>query len=100
MPKKSTQENRLIWLDLEMTGLDPDAHAILEIGSAVTDSDLNLIAVGPVFAVSQPAKVLALMDPWCVNQHGKSGLTQRVKDSKISVREAEQQTLSFLKRYC
>jgi oligoribonuclease len=100
MPKKSGKNDRLIWLDLEMTGLDPESHAILEIGCAVTDSHLKLIATGPVFAVFQPSRVLALMDPWCVNQHGKSGLTQRVKDSKISLREAERRTLKFLQRYC
>lgn len=92
--------DRLIWLDLEMTGLDPECHAILEIGSVVTDSQLNVIAEGPTFAIFQPPNVLDGMDPWCVKQHGGSGLTQRVKDSKISLRQAERRTLQFLKRYC
>jgi oligoribonuclease len=100
MAKKSKQDDRLIWLDLEMTGLDPECHAILEIGSAVTDSQLNILAVGPVFAISQPPSVLAVMDPWCVEQHGKSGLTKRVQESKVSLRDAEHKTLQFLSRHC
>lgn len=93
------RKDYLIWLDLEMTGLDPEQHAIIEIGCAITDSQLRLIAEGPVFAVHQSPKVLAKMDSWCVRQHGKSGLTQRVKDSKVSVAAAERQTLQFLKKY-
>src|SRR5262245_11667961 len=100
MPKSSGRADRLVWLDLEMTGLDPERHAIIEIGCIVTDSQLKTVAEGPSFAVSQPARVLADMDPWCVDQHGRSGLTQRVKDSNISLREAERQTLLFLRRYC
>jgi oligoribonuclease len=96
----SPRKDYLIWLDLEMTGLDPERHAIIEIGCAVTDSDLHLIAEGPALAVSQSAKVLARMDPWCVNQHGRSGLTQRVKESRVSLAEAERRTLRFLQRYC
>jgi oligoribonuclease len=87
-------------LDLEMTGLDPERHAIIEIGCAVTDSQLQLIAEGPTFAVYQPPKVLAKMDAWCVRQHGKSGLTQRVKDSKVNLAQAERKTLQFLRQYC
>ena|SRR5258708_2713107 len=100
MPKKPKANERLIWLDLEMTGLDPERHAIIEIGCAVTDSDLHVIAEGPTLAISQPPAVLALMDPWCVKQHGNSGLTQRVKDSKVTIQDAERNTLEFLKRYC
>jgi len=100
MPKRPARKDRLIWLDLEMTGLDPDRHAILEIGCAVTDSDLNLIAEGPSMVIAQTAKVLAQMDPWCIKQHGKSGLTRRVKESRIDLGEAETVTLQFLRRFC
>ena len=100
MAKIKRSVDYLIWLDLEMTGLEPERHAIIEIGSAITDNDLNVIAEGPAIAIYQPPKVLARMDSWCVRQHGKSGLTQRVKDSKISLADAEDQTLRFLKQYC
>ena len=100
MPKKAKPDNRLIWLDLEMSGLDPVRHVILEIGCVVTDSDLRVIAEGPTFAVFQPAKALARMDSWCVKQHGRSGLTQRVKESRVTLAQAEQQTLQFLRPLC
>jgi oligoribonuclease len=90
----------LIWLDLEMTGLDPERHVILEIGSAVTDSQLNLIAEGPALVIHQSDKILDEMDPWCVKQHGESGLTRRARESRVSQAEAEAQTLNFLKQYC
>ena len=87
----------LIWIDLEMTGLVPEEHRIIEIATLVTDSQLNVLAEGPVLAVHQPAQELAKMDDWNVKQHGGSGLTQRVKDSRISEGEAEGQTIAFLK---
>ena len=92
--------DNLIWLDLEMTGLEPQHHVILEIGCAVTDSQLKLIAEGPVFVISQPENVLASMDPWCIDQHGKSGLTEKARRSQISLAEAEEKTLEFLRHYC
>jgi oligoribonuclease len=92
--------DNLIWLDLEMTGLDPDIHAIIEIGCAVTDSNLKLIKEGPVFVIHQSQETLDLMDPWCIKQHGKSGLTRKVQESKVSLREAEEKTLAFLMEYC
>jgi oligoribonuclease len=94
------KENRLVWLDLEMTGLEPDRHVILEIGCAVTDSQLNMIAEGPVFAIKQPESILTTMDPWSQNQHGKSGLTDRCRKSPVSLEEAEEKTLAFLKLHC
>ncbi len=100
MSKIQPRNDRLIWLDLEMTGLDPERHAIIEIGCAVTDSQLQMIAEGPVFAIYQPPATMAKMDAWCVRQHGKSGLTQRVKDSQVSLASAERQTLQFLRQYC
>lgn len=88
--------DRLVWIDLEMTGLDPDKERIIEIATIVTDSDLNTIAEGPVIAIHQPDSVLEAMDEWCTRTHGESGLTQRVKDSAVSEVDAEQQTLEFL----
>jgi oligoribonuclease len=92
-------ENNLIWIDLEMTGLDPDTDVIIEIATIVTDANLNILAEGPTFAIHQPDSILDAMDEWNTNQHGKSGLTQRVKDSEISLLEAERQTISFLENW-
>ncbi len=92
-------ENNLIWIDLEMTGLEPDTDVIIEMATIVTDSDLNILAEGPVFAIHHPDSVLAAMDEWNTNQHGKSGLTQRVRDSKISVAQAEAETIKFLEQW-
>ena len=89
----------LIWIDLEMTGLIPERHRIIEIATLVTDSHLNLLAEGPVIAVHQSDEELAAMDDWNTNQHGKSGLTQRVRDSRIGEAEAEVLTLEFLAQW-
>ncbi|HEV2111540.1 MAG TPA: oligoribonuclease [Gammaproteobacteria bacterium] len=89
----------LIWIDLEMTGLDPDTDRILEIATLVTDKQLTVLAEGPAIAVHHDDAVLAAMGEWCTRQHGQSGLTQRVRDSRISERQAEQQTLEFLRAY-
>ena len=79
----------LIWIDLEMTGLDPDNDVIIEMATIVTDSQLNVLAEGPVIAVHQSDETLARMDEWNTRQHGGSGLTQRVRESRISTAEAE-----------
>ncbi len=92
-------EDNLIWIDLEMTGLSPNDDVIIEIATIVTDSELNTLAQGPVLAIHQSDERLAGMDEWNTNQHGKSGLTQRVRDSRISAAEAEQQTVEFLKQW-
>lgn len=97
--QEETKPDRLIWIDLEMTGLDPEKNRIIEIATIVTDSELNLVAEGPVIAVHQPDEVLGLMDEWCTRTHGQSGLTQRVKASKTDTADAEQQTLDFLHQY-
>lgn len=89
----------LIWIDLEMTGLDPDTDVIIEIATVVTDSQLNVLAEGPVMAVKQPDAKLAGMDEWNTRQHGQSGLTQRVRDSRTGVDEAQRQTLEFLQQW-
>ena len=89
----------LIWIDLEMTGLDPDRDVIIEMATIVTDSDLNTLAEGPVIAIHQPEEILAGMDEWNTRQHGQSGLTQRVRDSKVGMAEAEAQTIAFLEQW-
>lgn len=94
----SRQEN-LIWIDLEMTGLDPEQDRIIEIATIVTDAQLNILAEGPNLVVHQSDELLAGMDEWCTRQHGQSGLTQRVKDSPISERDAESATLEFIAEY-
>ncbi|HUH36681.1 MAG TPA: oligoribonuclease [Spongiibacteraceae bacterium] len=94
-----SRDLRLIWIDLEMTGLDPQRDHIIEIATIVTDSDLNTLAEGPVLAVHHSEAVMAGMDEWNTRQHGQSGLTARVRDSRITVREAEQQTLAFLRQH-
>ncbi|PJE78944.1 Oligoribonuclease [invertebrate metagenome] len=91
--------DNLIWVDLEMTGLNPDQDRIIEIATIVTDKDLNELATGPVLAIYQTDDVLAGMNEWCVKTHGANGLTERVRQSTISERAAEQQTLTFLKQY-
>jgi oligoribonuclease len=88
--------SRLVWLDLEMTGLDPQADAIIEIATVVTDADLAVIAEGPVIAIHRPEPVLARMDEWNTRQHGGSGLTARVRQSAVDVAAAERATLEFL----
>ena len=93
------KSDNLIWIDLEMTGLDPQNDRILEIATIITDANLNLIEEGPVMAVHQSDEVLASMNEWCVKTHGETGLTERVRQSKISISEAEQLTLDFLKKH-
>ena len=95
-----TEQNRkLVWIDLEMTGLDPEKERIIEMATIITDSELNTVAEGPVIAINQPDSLLDAMDEWCTNTHGASGLTQRVKESNVSEAEAEQLTLEFLKEH-
>ena len=91
--------DRLVWIDLEMTGLDPEKERIIEMATIITDSDLNVVAEGPVIAVHQPDSLLDAMDEWCTNTHGASGLTKRVKESTIDEAQAEQQTLEFLQQH-
>ena len=94
-----THHPALIWIDMEMSGLDPEKCAILEIACIVTDGDLTELGEGIDYVVNQPDEVLAAMDEWCTRHHGQSGLTAAVKASTLSLREAELQTLEYLKRF-
>lgn len=89
----------LIWIDLEMTGLDPDQDSIIEIATIVTDKNLNILAEGPVLAIHHPESVLAAMDDWNQQHHGQSGLIQRIRESHISLAQAEALTLEFVQQW-
>lgn len=92
-------EFNLVWVDMEMTGLDPDTDRIIEVAVLVTDSDLNVLAEGPVFAIHQPDEVLDRMDAWNKGTHGRSGLIDRVKASTVSEVDAETALVAFLKHF-
>ena len=89
----------LIWIDLEMTGLDTINDVIIEIATIVTDKDLNVLGEGPIFAINQANEVLEGMYEWNTRQHHRSGLTERVRSSKVSLEEAERDTVIFLEQF-
>jgi oligoribonuclease len=91
--------SNLIWIDLEMTGLEPQIDEIIEIATVVTDKDLNIVAQGPVIAIHQPVEVMRAMDEWNTRHHGDSGLSERVAKSNASQAHAERETLDFLRQY-
>lgn len=91
-----SRQDNLIWIDLEMTGLNPEQDRIIEIATIITDAQLNILAEGPNLVIHQSDTLLDGMDEWCTRQHGQSGLTQRVKDSRVSERDAELATLAFI----
>ena len=97
--KTLKSRDNLIWIDLEMTGLDPETERIIEVATLVTDSDLNLIAEGPNLIISQSKELLDSMDEWNQNQHGSSGLIQEVIKSDITEQIAEIETLDFISKY-
>ncbi|XP_048418389.1 small fragment nuclease [Stegostoma tigrinum] len=90
---------RMVWVDLEMTGLDIEKDKIIEMACIITDADLNILAEGPHLIVNQPNELLDGMSEWCTEHHGKSGLTQAVRDSKISLQQAEYEFLSFVRQH-
>ena len=96
---QDTRRQRLVWIDLEMTGLDPNRERIIEVATLVTDSELNTVAEGPVIAGHQSDTLLDAMDSWNTRTHGDSGLVKRVKQSTVDTAEAERQTLAFLKAH-
>ncbi len=95
----ATADDNLVWIDLEMTGLDTERDHIIEIATIVTDKHLNEIAEGPVLAIHQPRAVMDAMDEWNTRHHGASGLTERVLESRTTMRDAERATIEFLSRF-
>lgn len=93
-------ELNMVWMDLEMTGLDPEIEVIIEIASLVTDHDLNILAEGPCLAIHQRHEILNRMDDWNQKHHNASGLVERVRKSKITHEEGSRQTLEFIQQYC
>lgn len=95
----SHADDNLIWIDLEMTGLDPETDRIIEIATLVTDANLHILAEGPVLAIHQPDDRLDAMDEWNTRQHNASGLVERVRASQVDERQAERETIAFLSAY-
>jgi len=95
----SKHDMNLVWIDMEMTGLDPETCKVLEIATIVTDAQLNVLAEGPVIAVHQPDSLLDTMDEWCTRVHGESGLTARCRASTVTEAQAGAQTIAFLSDY-
>ncbi|MQR01583.1 oligoribonuclease [Glaciimonas soli] len=101
VPAETVRPNEfnLIWVDMEMTGLDPDAERIIEVAVVVTDPQLNILAEGPVFAIHQSDELLDGMDAWNKGTHGRSGLIERVKTSTVTEAQAEEELIAFLRKY-
>ncbi len=95
----SSNPSNLIWIDLEMTGLNPEKDRIIELATIVTDSNLHILAEGPVYAIHQPDSLLDQMDEWCTRQHNQSGLVARVKESCITEEMACRGTIEFLRKH-
>jgi oligoribonuclease len=98
-PAPAVDENRLLWVDMEMSGLSPDTDRVLELAMVVTDAELNVVAAGPVIAVHQDDSVLDRMDSWNRLTHARSGLTTRVRESRVDEAQAERQMLDWAARY-
>jgi len=95
-----TSNDLLAWIDLEMTGLDPENHVILEIATIITDGGLKIVAEGPVIAIYHPPEVFQFMEEWSDRHHTASGLLERCRESRYDNRLAEQESLEFINRYC
>ncbi|HEX8152083.1 MAG TPA: oligoribonuclease [Thermoanaerobaculia bacterium] len=100
MPAAKRSKTNLVWIDCEMTGLDPDRDVLLEIATIVTNYDLEILGRGPVLAIKTTTARLSAMDSWNKRTHGQSGLIERVKTEGVTAAEAEKQTLNFIKKYC
>lgn len=98
--KVAEKDRKFVWIDLEMTGLRPEVDSILEIATIITDSELNIIDQGPEIVIAQPEEKLAVMDDFVTKLHAKSGLTEKVRASKISLEQAQDETLSFIAKHC
>lgn len=96
----SRSASNLVWMDLETTGLDVEQRTILEIATIVTDKNLNILEQGPDLVVHQPDEILASMDPWCIKQHAATGLVDASRTSTVSLKQAEDETLTFLRKHC
>ena len=99
-PMANGKSGYLIWMDLEMTGLDPDKERIIEMATIITDGRLNIVAEGPELVIHQPDEILDAMDAWNTSHHNASGLVSRVKKSRVTESQAEEETLQFIGRYC
>jgi len=97
---KKRSEKHLVWIDMEMSGLDPDREVVLEIATLITNDELELVDEGPALVIHQPRAILDAMDEWNTKHHNASGLVERVLASQVSVAEAERKTLSFVRKYC
>jgi oligoribonuclease len=100
MARSRRSDKHLVWIDCEMTGLDPERHVLLEIATIVTDYNLEIVARGPDLAIRQKQSKLDMMDVWCRRTHGSSGLLDRLRHQSVSLEEAERQTINFVRRYC
>lgn len=94
------RDDLLVWIDMEMSGLDPERESILEIATLITDAALDVVAEGPVLAIHQPESLLEAMDDWNREHHHASGLVARVRASRVSLADAEDATLAFVRQYC
>ena len=99
MTSPNTRKTNLVWLDLEMTGLNPETDRIIEVASLITDPQLNVLAEGPCLAVHQSEALLGAMDEWCTRTHTASGLVARIRESTVDIEEAQAQTLAFLEKW-
>ena len=98
--KPKIHRNNMVWIDMEMTGLDPEKERIIEIATVITDGNLNILAEGPDLVIHQPTSILKGMDEWNQQHHARSGLLDAVRESSMTVKKAEQLTLDIIKEYC